>query len=175
MPLNTLIMHGGKCVPGLSPKFSVKWNFLFQVLVRCMFLCLRLFLTHEIRVCPQLLLRFLPTLSHLYRQEPWLFTRQSLWGCVFFARLVRLILAGYSCFKARLKRLVWSHEWPGKWERQTKVSGFSIKASCGCTSYCVCFPSWLNPDLSCCAWYLYFWKWLATLLGNKVANSKCPL
>lgn len=34
---------------------------------------------------------------------------------------------------------------------------------------------WLNSDLSCCAWYLYFWKWLATLLGNKVANSKSPL
>jgi len=93
-------------------KFSVKWSFIFQVLVRCIFLCLSLFLTYEIRVCPQLLLRFLPTLSNLYCQEPRLFIRQSLWGCVFFARLVRLILTEYSCFKARLKRF-WSEPMSG--------------------------------------------------------------
>ena len=80
--------------------------------MRCIFLCLSLFLTYEIRVCPQLLLRFIPTLSNLYCQEPRLFIRQSLWGCVFFARLVRLILTEYSCFKARLKRF-WSEPMSG--------------------------------------------------------------
>lgn len=151
-------------------KFSVKWNFLFQVLVRCIVLCLRLFLTYEIRVCPQLLLRFLPTLSNLYCQESGLFIRQFLCqaGQTHF-NWVQLLPGQAQAIR------VWTYEWPRKWGRQTKASGFSIKASWGCTSYCVCFPSWLNPDLSCWAWDLYFWKWLATLLGNKVANSKCPL
>ena len=66
--------------------------------------CLRLFLNYEIRVCPQLLLMFLPTLQ-TYAVRSQGFLLGNLFGgvCVFFARLARLILTEYSCFKARLK------------------------------------------------------------------------
>lgn len=92
-------------------KFSVKWNFIFQVLARCIVLCLRLFLTYEIRVCPQLLLRFLPTLSNLYCQESGLFIRQFLCqaGQTHF-NWVQLLQGQAQAI------LVWTHEWPRKWE-----------------------------------------------------------
>lgn len=63
--------------------------------------CLRLFLNYEIRICPQLLLMFRQT----YAVGSQGFLLGNLFGgvCVFSARLARLILTEYSCFKARLK------------------------------------------------------------------------